>query len=43
MASTHYWVSPKDKTVVVTMEQTLPYNSFLESTIKPIVYKALEK
>jgi len=41
MASTHYWVSPDDELVVVTMEQTLPYNSHMETTLKPIIYEAL--
>ena len=41
MASTHYWVSPKDELVVVTMEQTLPYNSNMEETLKPIIYNAI--
>ena len=41
MASTHYWVSPKDELVVVTMEQTLPYNSNMEKTLKPIIYEAI--
>ena len=43
MASTHYWVSPKDELVVVTMEQTLPYNSNMETTLKPIIYDAIIK
>ena len=43
MASTHYWISPKHKLVVVTMEQTLPYNWNLERLIKPIVYQAIKK
>ncbi len=43
MASTHYWVSPKDDLVVVTMEQTLPYSFQLEWQIKGLVYDAIEK
>ncbi|YCM43190.1 serine hydrolase domain-containing protein [Verrucomicrobiaceae bacterium 227] len=43
MASTHYWVSPKDELVVITMEQTLPYNWNLEKILKPIIYRALKK
>ena len=42
MASTHYWVSPKHKLIVITMEQTLPFNWNLESLLKPIVYKAIQ-
>ncbi len=43
MASTHYWISPKHELVVVTMEQTLPYNSNLEDSLKPIIYQAVIK
>ena len=43
MASTHYWISPKHKLVVVTMEQTLPFNWNLERLLKPIVYEAIAK
>lgn len=42
MASTHYWVSPKDELIVITMEQTLPYNWNLEHAIKPLVYAAIK-
>lgn len=42
MASTHYWVSPKDELVVVTMEQTLPYNWNLERILKPLIYQAIK-
>jgi CubicO group peptidase (beta-lactamase class C family) len=42
MASTHYWISPKHDLIVVTMEQTLPYNWNLEQAVKPIVYQALK-
>lgn len=40
-ASTHYWVSPKHNLVVVTMEQTMPYNWNLEHALKPIIYGAI--
>ena len=43
MASTHYWVSPKDDLVVVTMEQTLPYSWLMEFGLKGMIYEALEK
>ncbi len=43
MASTHYWISPKHKLVVVTMEQTLPYNWNLEHLLKPIIYQAIKE
>lgn len=43
MASTHYWVSPKDDLVVITMEQTLPYNWNMEKILKPIIYQAINR
>jgi len=43
LASTHYWVSPKDKLVVVTMEQTLPYSFLLEFALKGQIYDAILK
>jgi CubicO group peptidase (beta-lactamase class C family) len=42
-ASTHYWISPRDELVVVTMEQTMPYNWNMEDTLKPIIYGAIKK
>ena len=43
MASTHYWASPKDDLVVVTMEQTLPFSMLLESALKIPIYDAIRK
>lgn len=40
-ASTHYWVSPRDGLIVVTMEQRMPYSSETEDLVKPIVYGAI--
>lgn len=40
-ASTHYWVSPKDEVIIVTLEQVRPYNFETEWAIKPIVYDAI--
>ncbi|MAT70641.1 MAG: serine hydrolase [Planctomycetaceae bacterium] len=40
-ASTHYWVSPRDDLVVVTMEQRWPYSSETEVLLKPIIYDAI--
>lgn len=40
-ASTHYWVSPKDRIVVVTMEQTMPYTFETEFAVKGLIYDAL--
>jgi len=42
MLSTHYWASPRDELVVVTMEQTLPYDFLLENALKPLIYDAIE-
>lgn len=41
-ASTHYWLSPENGLIVVTMEQTMPYTWNLEMKLKPIIYKAVE-
>lgn len=40
-ASTHYWVNPKDRIVVVTMEQTMPYTFDTEFAVKGLIYDAL--
>lgn len=40
-ASTHYWVSPRDRLIVVTMEQTMPYNWDTERALKGLLYGAL--
>ena len=42
-ASTHYWVSPKDHLVVVTMEQTMPYSFDVEFAVKGRIYDAIQK
>jgi CubicO group peptidase (beta-lactamase class C family) len=42
-ASTHYWVSPHDRLVVVTMEQRWPYSPETEDALKPVIYGAIEK
>jgi CubicO group peptidase (beta-lactamase class C family) len=42
-ASTHYWASPKDRLVVVTMEQTMPYGFDVEFAVKGLIYDALLK
>ncbi len=41
-ASTHYWGSPKDRLVVVTMEQIMPYNFDTEFALKGLIYDALD-
>jgi CubicO group peptidase (beta-lactamase class C family) len=42
-ASTHYWLSPEDKLVVVTMEQRWPYSPETEVALKPVIYGAVEE
>jgi CubicO group peptidase (beta-lactamase class C family) len=42
-ASTHYWVSPKDKLAVVTLEQIVPYQWDTEFGLKKIIYEAVQK
>lgn len=42
-ASTHYWASPKDHLVVVTMEQTMPYSFDVEFAVKGPIYDAIVK
>ena len=43
MASTHYWVSPKDDLIVITLEQTLPYSFMTEFAAKALIYDAIEE
>ena len=40
-ASTHYWVSPTDKLIVVTLEQIMPYQRDTEFGVKKLVYDAI--
>ena len=41
-ASCHYWISPKDDDlIVITLEQTVPYNWNMERALKPVIYEAL--
>ena len=42
-ASTHYWISPKDKLIVVTLEQIMPYQWDTEFGVKKIIYNAVKK
>ena len=42
-ASTHYWISPADKLIVVTLEQIRPYEWDTERGIKGIIYDAIQK
>lgn len=42
-ASTHYWVSPHDNLIVVTMEQRWPYSPETEEKLKPVIYGAIKE
>jgi CubicO group peptidase (beta-lactamase class C family) len=42
-ASTHYWASPKDKLIVITLEQIMPYQFDTEFGVKKIIYDAVKK
>jgi CubicO group peptidase (beta-lactamase class C family) len=42
-ASTHYWISPADKLIVVTLEQIMPYEWDTERGVKQIIYDAIQK
>lgn len=40
-ASTHYWTSPKDDLIVITLEQTMPYSFLTEFAVKGLIYDAI--
>ncbi|MFP6588791.1 MAG: serine hydrolase domain-containing protein [Pirellulaceae bacterium] len=42
MASTHFWISPKDDLAVVVLSQLLPYTPQLEMAIRPLIYEAID-
>jgi CubicO group peptidase (beta-lactamase class C family) len=42
MASTHFWISPKDDLAVVVLSQLLPYTPQLEMAIRPLIYAAID-
>lgn len=42
-ASTHYWVSPKDQLIVITLEQIVPYQWDTEFGVKKLIYDAVKK
>lgn len=43
LASTHYWVSPKDDLIVITLEQTMPYSFMTEFAVKGLIYDSIEE
>ncbi len=42
-ASTHYWASTKDKLIVITLEQIMPYQWDTEFGVKKTIYDAVQK
>ena len=40
-ASTHFWISPKDGLVVITLRNFMPYEWTLEKNLKGLIYNAL--
>jgi CubicO group peptidase (beta-lactamase class C family) len=42
-ASTHYWVSPADQLIVITLEQIMPYEWDTEFGVKKLIYDAVRK
>ena len=42
-ASIHYWVSPKDNLIVVTLEQTRPFSFLAEFALKGLIYDSIKK
>jgi len=43
IASSHYWVSPKDKLAVVIMQQLMPFSMHADQMLKGPIYEAIEK
>lgn len=41
-ASTHFWISPEDGLVVITLRNFMPYEWTLEKELKSLIYKALK-
>ena len=37
MASTHFWISPRDEIAVVVLTQHIPYSNRAERAVKPII------
>ena len=41
MASTHFWISPRDELIVIALSQHMPYSSQLEDAVKTIIYDSI--
>jgi CubicO group peptidase (beta-lactamase class C family) len=42
-ASTHFWIAPKEETIVVALQQYMPFSLRLELAIKPAINSATQK
>jgi len=42
IASTHFWISPKDQLIVIALSQRRPLSMNLKNRLKPVVYDALK-
>lgn len=40
-ASTHFWIHPKHKLIVIALSQRMPFSSQLQNVVKPLVYESL--
>ena len=41
IASTHFWISPKDDLIVIALSQNMPFSHQLRDVLRPLVYDAL--
>ena len=42
IASTHFWISPKDQLIVIALSQRMPFSTKLKKRLKPVIYDALK-
>jgi CubicO group peptidase (beta-lactamase class C family) len=40
-ASTHFWLSPKQDMIVVTLQQLMPFKAIIKNKVKPLIYEAV--
>ena len=43
IASTHFWISPKDDLIVIALSQNMPFSHQLRDVLRPLVYDALSR
>jgi CubicO group peptidase (beta-lactamase class C family) len=41
VASTHFWISPKDELVVIALSQYMPFSPQLQNAVKSIIYDSI--